>query len=427
MEDLGHNYFQELASRSLFQISSKGNSLYIMHDLVTDLARWAAGSSSCSRLEDMQNYDPQLRCLPKVRHSSHIRGKYDGVQKFEVYSKATCLRTFLPLALSDPLSDCRYLALKLSSLKELYIQRMDAVESIGVEFYGDGYLPFHALETLEFQNLKNWKKWSPFQLEGTRVFSCLKKLSIRYFPNLEGSLPEKLDSLAQLKIDGCEELVVSISNYKQLHELDIEDCKGQPLSPIHSSRQASTLVADFLAANAPVGSIGAIASPMQWFPPPVGTFKVNVDASWHPPNRTGIGVVIRDSDRRVIAGTSFSCRSSSVIEAEATASLAGIDLAASLQLMEIIMETDAKEVVEEILSNQRKVCWKSYLIIQQIRSKSSGFSNCYWEWIPREANAVAHAAAMLGKGLVDPLRWASQPPPNLTLVLRNDGLPCPHS
>ncbi|KAL6123359.1 hypothetical protein ACLB2K_075881 [Fragaria x ananassa] len=102
---------------------------------------------------------------------------------------------------------------------------MDAVESIGVEFYGDGYLPFHALETLEFQNLKNWKKWSPFQLEGTRVFSCLKKLSIRYCPNLEGSLPEKLDSLAQLKIDGCEELVVSISNYKQLHELDIEDCK----------------------------------------------------------------------------------------------------------------------------------------------------------------------------------------------------------
>ncbi|KAL6200585.1 hypothetical protein ACLB2K_030366 [Fragaria x ananassa] len=178
--------------------------------------------------------------------------------------------------------------------------------------------------------------------------------------------------------------------------------QGQPLSPIHSSRQASTLVADFLAANAPVGSIGAIASPMQWFPPPVGTFKVNVDASWHPPNRTGIGVVIRDSDRRVIAGTSLSCRSNSVIEAEATASLAGINLAASLQLMEIIMEMDAKEVVEEILSNQRKVCW-------------------------REANAVAHAAAMLGKGLVDPLRWASQPPPNLTLVLRNDGLPCPHS
>ncbi|KAL6134629.1 hypothetical protein ACLB2K_066858 [Fragaria x ananassa] len=46
-------------------------------------------------------------------------------------------------------------------------------------------------------------------------------------------------------------------------------------------------------------------------------------------------------------GTSFSCPSGSVIEAKATTSLAGIELAASLQLMEITMETDAKDVVEE--------------------------------------------------------------------------------
>ena len=203
--------------------------------------------------------------------------------------------------------------------------------------------------------------------------------------------------------------------------------QGQPLSLIHASRQALTLVADFLAANALIGSIGAITRPMQWILPPVETFRVNVDASWHPPNRTSIRVVIRDLDWRLIAGTSFLCRSGSVIEAEATASLVGIELAASLQLMEIIMETDAKEVVEEILLNQRKVCWKSYLIIQQIRSKYYGFRNCYWEWIPREANAVAHVAAMLGKCLVGPLRWATQPPPNISLVLRNDGLPCPHS
>ncbi|XP_004309277.1 PREDICTED: putative disease resistance protein At3g14460-like, partial [Fragaria vesca subsp. vesca] len=100
MEDLGRDNFQELVSRSLFQKSSKTESKYIMHDLVTDLARWAAGSS-CSRLEDMQNYDSQHRCLPKVRHSSYIPGWCDGVKKFEVYSEATCLRTFLPLSLSD--------------------------------------------------------------------------------------------------------------------------------------------------------------------------------------------------------------------------------------------------------------------------------------------------------------------------------------
>ncbi|KAM5557025.1 putative disease resistance RPP13-like protein 1 [Rosa sericea] len=459
MEDLGRDYFQELVSRSLFQKSSKGNTQYIMHDLVTDLARWAAGNS-CSRLEEMQNVDSQLRCLPKVRHSSYIRGEYDGVKKFEVYSEALCLRTFLPLSISayfcsdhlaqkvtsDLLPKLQYLRLlslngyqitklpntigklkhlryldlshnqvirslpdstttlynlqtlilhgchklkalptsmrnlvnlrhlinsytssleemppelgrltnlqtlpnfvvgkgsglgvreigsllrlqgklhlsrlekvacvedarsaslkckeglealflswssssdsteianhvldmlqphtklkeltiegyaglkfstwigdpsfsnmvrvrlerchhcqflppfgQLASLKELYIKRMDAVESVGLEFYGEGNLPFQALETLEFQNLKNWKKWSACQQnEGVWVFSCLKKLSISDCPKLEGSLPEKLDSLVQLEIHRCEELVVSVSNYKQLHESDIKNCK----------------------------------------------------------------------------------------------------------------------------------------------------------------------------------------------------------
>ncbi|KAL6127019.1 hypothetical protein ACLB2K_075064 [Fragaria x ananassa] len=456
MEDLGRDYFQELVSRSLFQKSSKTESRYIMHDLVTDLARWAAGSSCC-RLEDMQNYDSQQRtCLPKIRHSSYIHGMYDGVNKFEVYSEATCLRTFLPLSLSSyhylaqkvtsdllpklhylrllslngyeitelpdtigELKHLRYLDLshtpirslpdstttlynlqtlllkscnqlkalptnmrklvnlrhlnnsgtrslkemppqlgqltnlqtlpefvigkgsgsgvreiesllhlqgtlhisrlknvscvedagsanlkskerlealilewssssvstedaaivldmlqphsklkeltikgygglkfstwignpsftkmvrvklegcnhcqflppfgQLPCLKELCIQEMDAVESVGIEFYGEGNLSFQALETLEFWNLKNWKKWYPCQQsEGVKVFSCLKKLSIRCCPKLEGDLPEKLDSLAQLEIYGCEELVVSVSKYKQLHGSNIENCK----------------------------------------------------------------------------------------------------------------------------------------------------------------------------------------------------------
>nr|XP_011470063.1 PREDICTED: putative disease resistance RPP13-like protein 1 [Fragaria vesca subsp. vesca]XP_011470064.1 PREDICTED: putative disease resistance RPP13-like protein 1 [Fragaria vesca subsp. vesca] len=460
MEDLGRDYFQELVSRSLFQKSSKTESRYIMHDLVTDLARWAAGSSCC-RLEDMQNYDSQQHsCLPKIRHSSYILGVCDGVKKFEVYSEAICLRTFLPLSLGS-LPDSHYLAQKVTSnlfpklqylrllslksyqiielpdtigelkhlryldlshtgirslpdstttlynlqtllleschqlkalptsmrnlvnlrhlnnsgtrsleemppqlgqltnlqtlpefvigkgsgsgvreiesllhlqgtlhisrlenvicvedarsanclkskerlealflewssssvstedaaivldmlqphsklkkltikdyggskfstwignpsftkmvrvklegcnhcqllppfgqlpcLKELCIQEMDAVESVGVEFYGEGKLSFRALETLELHNLKNWKKWYPCQQsEGVEVFSCLKKLSIRGCPKLEGDLPEKLDSLAQLEIYGCEELVVSVSKYKQLHGSNIEKCK----------------------------------------------------------------------------------------------------------------------------------------------------------------------------------------------------------
>nr|XP_028943663.1 putative disease resistance RPP13-like protein 1 [Malus domestica]XP_028943664.1 putative disease resistance RPP13-like protein 1 [Malus domestica]XP_028943665.1 putative disease resistance RPP13-like protein 1 [Malus domestica]XP_028943667.1 putative disease resistance RPP13-like protein 1 [Malus domestica] len=97
IEDLGADYFRELVSRSLFQKSIENISKYVMHDLIVDLARWAAGEI-CFRLEDKQNDDGvQLRRFPKARYSSYIRGDYDGVKRFEAFSKVKCLRTFLPL------------------------------------------------------------------------------------------------------------------------------------------------------------------------------------------------------------------------------------------------------------------------------------------------------------------------------------------
>ncbi|PRQ55018.1 putative leucine-rich repeat domain, L domain-containing protein [Rosa chinensis] len=67
-----------------------------MHDLVGDLARWAAGDTFC-RLEDK----PHGRCSPKTRHLAYISGKFDGVKKFETFSEAKRLRTFLPLPVSS--------------------------------------------------------------------------------------------------------------------------------------------------------------------------------------------------------------------------------------------------------------------------------------------------------------------------------------
>ncbi|XP_034197813.1 putative disease resistance RPP13-like protein 1, partial [Prunus dulcis] len=107
MEDLGHDYFQELLCRSLFQKASENNSRYVMHDLVTDLAQWAAGNT-CFRLEDKKGDNLQSVCF---RHSSFIIGHYDGVQKFEAFPEVKRLRTFLPLSLSNT-GWIRYLARK---------------------------------------------------------------------------------------------------------------------------------------------------------------------------------------------------------------------------------------------------------------------------------------------------------------------------
>ncbi|CAL2237272.1 unnamed protein product [Prunus armeniaca] len=116
---------------------------------------------------------------------------------------------------------------QLPSLKGLYIRGMTVVESVGPEFYGESSLPFPVLETLEFDDMQHWKKWVPsVGDQGICVFSCLKLLSIRNCPQLEGKVPENLDSLATLEIFKCEELVISISNYKQIGQLRIDGCKA---------------------------------------------------------------------------------------------------------------------------------------------------------------------------------------------------------
>ncbi|CAN6693337.1 unnamed protein product [Malus baccata var. baccata] len=115
---------------------------------------------------------------------------------------------------------------QLPHLKELYIRGMTAVESVGDEFYGECISPFPLLETLEFVDMQHWKEWLPFRLDhGSDVFPCLKTLFIKKCSILEGKLPENLNSLAKLGIVKCEELVVSIANYKQLHQLNIDRCK----------------------------------------------------------------------------------------------------------------------------------------------------------------------------------------------------------
>ncbi|KAE8706203.1 hypothetical protein F3Y22_tig00110403pilonHSYRG00191 [Hibiscus syriacus] len=70
-KDLGNQYFQDLVSRSFFQISSKDESQYVMHDLINDLAQLVAGDICC-RLEENEQQMFSHRC----RHSSYIISRY---------------------------------------------------------------------------------------------------------------------------------------------------------------------------------------------------------------------------------------------------------------------------------------------------------------------------------------------------------------
>uniref|UniRef100_A0A2N9IY16 Rx N-terminal domain-containing protein n=1 Tax=Fagus sylvatica TaxID=28930 RepID=A0A2N9IY16_FAGSY len=65
MEDLGGEYFRDLLGRSFFQQSSSNKSLFVMHDLINDLARWAAGGL-CYILEDTMGSNKQSKISTKL-------------------------------------------------------------------------------------------------------------------------------------------------------------------------------------------------------------------------------------------------------------------------------------------------------------------------------------------------------------------------
>ncbi|XP_028110546.1 putative disease resistance RPP13-like protein 1 [Camellia sinensis] len=136
MEDLGRKYFHELVSRSFFQLLSGNKSLFIMHDLINDLAQDVAGDK-CFRLENNLEGGRQSKISVKARHASYVGSYIDGIKKFKVFDDAKCLRTFLqffPLSFHATRYLFHDLLPKLKCLRELrlHYNSMDELQdSIG--------------------------------------------------------------------------------------------------------------------------------------------------------------------------------------------------------------------------------------------------------------------------------------------------------
>nr|XP_011468803.1 PREDICTED: putative disease resistance RPP13-like protein 1 [Fragaria vesca subsp. vesca]XP_011468804.1 PREDICTED: putative disease resistance RPP13-like protein 1 [Fragaria vesca subsp. vesca] len=154
-----------------------------------------------------------------------IKG-YGGLQ-FSAWI-ADPLFSYMVLVRLENCKNCRFLPPlgQLPSLQTLCIRNMSGVAKVGLEFCGEGTLSFPALETLIFEDMKNWKDFPCQGYQGLGAFPSLKILSVKRCRKLEGELPHDLDLLRKLEIHECNELVVSIANYKQLCELNVRDCKG---------------------------------------------------------------------------------------------------------------------------------------------------------------------------------------------------------
>ncbi|KAL9429691.1 hypothetical protein AB3S75_031501 [Citrus x aurantiifolia] len=175
MEDLGREFVRELHSRSLFQQSSKGASRFVMHDLINDLARWAAGEQYF-RMEDTLAGENRQTFSQSLRHFSYIRGQYDGDTRLEFICDVQHLRTFLPMKLS---------------------------------VFGENYLAWSVLQML-------------LNLPRLRVFSLCGYCNIFNLPNEIGNLKHlRCLNLSRTRIQILPESINSLYN---LHTILLEDC-----------------------------------------------------------------------------------------------------------------------------------------------------------------------------------------------------------
>ncbi|KAL6338398.1 hypothetical protein AAG906_020482 [Vitis piasezkii] len=109
-------------------------------------------------------------------------------------------------------------------LKDLAIEGMNQVKSIGDGFYGDTANPFQSLESLRFENMAEWNNWLIPKLgheETQTLFPCLRELKMRRCPKLI-NLPHELPSLVVFRLSCLWERLAQ--RLMVLEDLGINEC-----------------------------------------------------------------------------------------------------------------------------------------------------------------------------------------------------------
>ncbi|KAK6234437.1 hypothetical protein QUC31_006843 [Theobroma cacao] len=269
LEEVGDDYFDELASRSFFQRSSgSSRTWFVMHDLINDLAKFNVGFSGDALKADLKgkkklqklvlrwsdekadvpNFVPQrdlehernvLEQLQPSPDLEHLKIFGYGSTQFpewvgdHSFSKIACME------LSN-CEHCLYLPAlgHLRSLKKLHIRRLARVTAVASEFYGNGssVKPFESLEILTFEKMQEWQEWLCLGDENG-TFSSLQELYIIDCPKLTGDLPKTLPLLRKLWIENCERLASCLPRAPDMCKLKLVSCDKMQLQALPTELQ----------------------------------------------------------------------------------------------------------------------------------------------------------------------------------------------
>ncbi|XP_058732899.1 uncharacterized protein LOC131604480 [Vicia villosa] len=159
---------------------------------------------------------------------------------------------------------------------------------------------------------------------------------------------------------------------------------------------------------------------VSWYPPPIGSFKCNVDAAFNKRvGTTNRGWCMRnDHGNFVGAGTAWDNSNFSVLEAEASALKEAIHSVIMFHNAPTIFESDSQQVVQALTSNKPGSSEFSS-IINSIKLLLLDFPYFEVKFIKRQANMVAHTLAKATNS------WSRRCmfdviPPCITLYLINE-------
>ncbi|KAM0009689.1 putative P-loop containing nucleoside triphosphate hydrolase, leucine-rich repeat domain superfamily [Helianthus debilis subsp. tardiflorus] len=224
-ERLGYEYFEELLSRSFFQQSPNEEPLFVMHDLMNDLATFVAGEFFSRDDNRMATED-----LAKYRHMSFIRDEYVAYHKFEAFKGAKGLRTLLPVYVGvDQSWDEFYLSSKIlvDLLPELPLLRVLSLSRFSISEVPNS---IGSLKHLRYLNLS--------------------KTDIKELPDNVGNL-YNLETLIVFGCDSLTKLPKSFLKLKKLRHFDMRDTpclKKLPLG-IGELKSLQTLTKIIIAEN----------------------------------------------------------------------------------------------------------------------------------------------------------------------------------
>jgi hypothetical protein len=211
-----------------------------LHNVIDSMEALAANLKSKEQIEELvlqwgektEDHGTEKTVLDMLQPSINLKklsiGYYGG-KSFSSWLGDSSFSNMVYLSISH----CEYcLTLpplgQLSSLKDLRIDGMRILKSIGPEFYGmvgegsnSSCQPFPSLQNLQFKNMSSWKEWLPF--EGDNFpFPCLQTLRLCKCPELMGHMPKPshLPSIQQIIIIDCGRLLETPSTLHWLSSIE---------------------------------------------------------------------------------------------------------------------------------------------------------------------------------------------------------------